>query len=330
MCKKRTYLVTGAAGFIGSHLSEALIAGGHKVIGIDNFDPYYAPALKRQNLAELTDQAGFVFLEGDIRDQEILDHCFKAHGPEVIVHLAARPGVRGSVAEPLLYTNVNVMGTVNLLSKAAEQGVGRFIFGSSSSVYGADNEVPFSEDQRITMPISPYAASKVAGEAYCHSFHHLYDLPVVCLRFFTVFGPRQRPDLAMNKFARLILAGQPIPVYGDGSASRDFTYVGDIVRGIVAAAEHPDLASPDTFEAINLGSDEPITVLEMVAAIEEAVGHQAQVDWQPLSPGDVPRTWADVRKAKTLLNWQPQVSLEDGLSAFADWYRQRAEVNGVE
>jgi UDP-glucuronate 4-epimerase len=219
---------------------------------------------------------------------------------------------------------------VNLLSKAAEEGVARFVFGSSSSVYGADNEVPFSEDQRITMPISPYAASKVAGEAYCHSFHHLYDLPVVCLRFFTVFGPRQRPDLAMNKFIRLILADQPIPVYGDGSASRDFTYVGDIVRGIMAAAEHPDLASPDTFETINLGSDEPITVLEMVAAIEDVIGRQAQIDWQPLSPGDVPRTWANVRKAKTLLNWQPQVSIQEGLSAFADWYRQQADANGVE
>ena len=319
MASKKTCLVTGAAGFIASHLSEALIAEGYEVVGIDNFDPYYDAAVKHRNLGALQQQPGFSFIEGDIRSAEFLGECFHRHRPDIVFHLAARAGVRGSVAEPIVYTDINVMGTVNLLTAAAAEGIERFIFGSSSSVYGAANEVPFSEDQPITRPISPYAASKVAGEAYCYAFHHLYELPMVCLRFFTVYGPRQRPDLAINKFTRLMLAGEPIPVYGDGSASRDYTYVGDIVRGVLAAADRPHLAAPDTFEVINLGSDRPITVLELVEAIEHVVGSKARIAWQPLSPGDVPRTWASIAKAKRVLNWEPGTDLLEGLHAFADW-----------
>jgi len=326
MAEERTYLVTGAAGFIGSHLSEGLLEAGHRVVGIDCFDPYYDPLLKRANAAGLREHPNFTLVEGDIRDTDTLSMCFQKHKINVVAHLAARAGVRSSVEDPLFYTQNNVFGTVNLLQAAVERGVERFVFGSSSSVYGATNEVPFSEDQRIMTPASPYAASKVAGEAYCYSYNHLYDLPVVCLRFFTVFGPRQRPDLAINKFTRLMLADKPLPVYGDGSASRDFTYVGDIVRGIMAAGELPELASPDTFEVINLGSDTPFTVMDIVRALELLLGIKAKIEWQPLCPGDVPRTWANIDKARRVLDWEPKTKMADGLRAFIQWCRQQ---NGV-
>lgn len=326
MSSERGYLVTGAAGFIGSHLCEALLEAGHRVVGIDCFDSYYDPKIKRSNVATLREHERFTLIEGDIRNADMLETCFKKHKSDVVVHLAARAGVRNSVEDPLYCTENNVSGTVTLLQAAVERGIERFVFGSSSSVYGATNQVPFSEDQDISRPVSPYAASKVAGEAYCYSYHHLYDLPVVCLRFFTVFGPRQRPDLAINKFSQLMLAGKPLPVYGDGSASRDFTYVGDIVRGIMAAGETAELASPQTFEVINLGSDTPYTVMNLVQALELLLGIQATIDWQPPCPGDVPITWANIEKARRVLGWEPKTTLADGLRAFAQWCREQ---NGI-
>lgn len=313
----KTIVVTGAAGFIGSHVSEALTARGDRVIGLDNFDPYYDPAIKRRNVGELEQSDLFRLIEGDIRDAAAVEEAF-AEGADGVIHLAARAGVRPSIEQPLEYASTNVDGTVNMLEAARIHEVDRFIFGSSSSVYGAASEVPFSEEQRIDEPISPYAATKVAGEALCYTWHHLYDLPMVMLRFFTVFGPRQRPDLAINKFVRLLEAGEPIPQFGDGSSSRDYTYVADIARGIIAA-----LDSSYDFEIINLGSSSPIRLDEMIAAVGEAVGVEPEVNVLENQPGDVPRTYADVSRAKRLLGWEPEWTLAEGLREFVAWYRRR-------
>ncbi len=315
---RRTILVTGAAGFIGSHLSEALVDRGDRVIGLDNFDPYYDPAIKRENVAELLDSELFELIEGDIRDAETVGEAFNRHALNGVIHLAARAGVRPSIADPLDYVTTNVEGTVALLEAARVHDVERFIFGSSSSVYGAANQVPFSEDQRIDRPISPYAATKVAGEAHCYTHHHLYDLPIVVLRFFTVYGPRQRPDLAINKFVRLLEGGEPIPQYGDGSSSRDYTYVDDIVRGILAAYD-----SKLQWEIINLGSSSPIRLDEMIQAVADAVGVEPEIHVMEDQPGDVPRTYASVDRAGSLLDWSPQWTLAEGLEEFVRWYRAR-------
>jgi len=311
-------LVTGAAGFIGSHVSEALVARGDTVIGLDNFDPYYDPTLKRDNLAELELSDGFELIEGDIRDEEVVGRIFADAGVRAVIHLAAKAGVRPSIQDPLAYAKANVEGTVVLLEAAREAQVERFIFGSSSSVYGAANEVPFSEDQRVDRPVSPYAASKVAAEAFCHTYHHLYAIPMVCLRFFTVYGPRQRPDLAINKFVRLLLVGEPIPQFGDGSSSRDYTYIEDIVRGVLAAYD-----SDLQYEIINLGSSSPIRLDEMIAAVAEAVRVEPEIEQLPEQPGDVPRTYANVDKAKELLGWEPEWTLAQGLREFVAWYKER-------
>ncbi len=314
----RPTLVTGAAGFIGSRVSEALVARGERVIGLDNFDPYYDPALKRDNVAELEASDGFELVEGDICDGELVRSIFADGDVRAVIHLAAKAGVRPSIQDPLAYAKANVEGTVVLLEAAREAQVERFIFGSSSSVYGAANEVPFGEDQRIDRPVSPYAASKVAGEAFCHTYHHLYDMPMVCLRFFTVYGPRQRPDLAISKFVRLLLAGEPIPRFGDGSSSRDYTYIEDIVRGVLAAYD-----SDLQYEIINLGSSSPIRLDEMIAAVGEAVGVAPVIEQLPDQPGDVPRTYANVTKARELLGWEPEWTLAEGLREFVAWYKDR-------
>lgn len=309
-------LVTGAAGFIGSHLSEALVARGDCVVGIDNLDPYYDPAIKRRNVAGLLAGERFTLIEGDICDPEALQAAFAAGDVIGVIHLAAKAGVRPSIEQPVAYARANVEGTTALLEAARVHGVKRFIFGSSSSVYGAANQVPFSEDQRIDRPISPYAATKVAGEALCSTWHHLYGIPMVLLRFFTVYGPRQRPDLAINKFVRLLEAGEPIPQFGDGSSSRDYTYVADIVRGIIAAWD-----SDLQFEIVNLGSSSPIRLDEMIAAVGAAVGVEPAVQVLDNQPGDVPRTFASVERARELLGWEPAWSLADGLREFVAWYR---------
>ena len=310
-------LVTGGAGFIGSHLCEALVARGDAVTVLDSFDSFYDPAVKRKNVAPLL--AKLTLIEGDICEPKDVARAFETFGagPEVVIHLAARAGVRPSIEEPTLYSHVNVTGTTAMLEASRQRGVKRFVFGSSSSVYGARSKAPVSEDDRIDRPVSPYAATKVAGELLCATYRSLYPMEIVALRFFTVFGPRQRPDLAIAKFARLLGAGKPLPFFGDGNSARDYTFVSDIVRGVIAAADH---AWP-TFEAVNLGGAHPATLRELVAGIEAALGVKAVLDRQPDQPGDVPLTAADTRKAKALLGWEPQVPLLEGLKTYAAWLK---------
>ena len=309
-------LITGAAGFIGSHLSERLLADGWAVVGIDNFDDFYDPQIKRRNISECRKNTNFQLIEADIRDGDAMG---KAAGEDVqiIVHLAAMAGVRPSIAQPLLYADVNINGTMVLLELAKKHGIDKFIFGSSSSVYGNNKKVPFSEDDNVDFPISPYAATKKAGELICHTYHHLCSMSITCLRFFTVYGPRQRPDLAIHKFAKLIEQDKPIPVYGDGSMMRDFTYIDDIVNGIVAA-----MGRCDGFNIYNLGESEPITVNDLIAEIEKALGKKAVKQFQPPQPGDVERTYADVTKAIKELAYQPSTSIRAGLKQFAAWLRK--------
>jgi len=311
-------LVTGGAGFIGSHVAEALLARGERVVALDNFDPFYAREVKARNLRGALGHERYRFIEGDIRDAELVADTLKGERITRLVHLAAKAGVRPSLLDPQAYLSANVEGTLALLEAARRHEVRKFVFGSSSSVYGAASEVPFREDQDITRPISPYAASKVAGEAYCYAFHHLYSIPMVVLRFFTVYGPRQRPDLAINKFARLLAAGEPVTMYGDGTSSRDYTFIADIVAGILAA-----LDSDLQFEIINLGSSSPVRLTDLIEAVGEALRAPVRINREPMQPGDVPRTYACVDKAKRLLGWQPTTSLEEGLKRYLTWMREQ-------
>lgn len=309
-------LVTGGAGFIGSHLVESLLARGQSVTVVDDFNDFYDPAVKQRNVAGFRDKVRLV--ETDIRDQRRLRDVFSEAGFDAIVHLAARAGVRPSIAQPLLYTEVNIAGTQNLLELAREFGVRKFIFASSSSVYGVNQKVPFNEDDPIFKPISPYAATKLAGEALCHVYHHLYDLDIACLRFFTVYGPRQRPDLVIHKFTRAIFHGKPIELYGDGTSQRDYTYIDDILQGVLACLERRF-----GFEVINLGEARTVQLLELVGLIEEALGQKAELRQMPNQPGDVPMTNADITKAQKLLGYDPQVSIEDGIPKFVEWFRKQ-------
>lgn len=308
-------IVTGAAGFIGSHLTERLLDEGHQVVGVDCFiDNTYDPAVKRRNIAAAATHPAFRLIESDIRDQAAMMNHFNDFRPEAVIHLAALAGVRPSVEQAARFSDINVTGTVHLLEAAVKFGVKRFLFGSSSSVYGNNAKVPFSESDPVDQPISPYAATKRAGELLCHTYWHVHKLPVSCLRFFTVFGPRQRPDLAIHKFMRLIAAGKPIPVFGDGSTSRDYTFVADIVQGITLA-----LARCENFDILNLGSKRPVTLANLIAAIENTVGTQAKIDRQPMQSGDVERTFADVAHSHAALGYEPRTSLEEGLAAQWKW-----------
>jgi UDP-glucuronate 4-epimerase len=321
-------LVTGGAGFIGSHLCERLVSSGNQVVAVDNFDPFYSPAVKRHNLAGLQEQPAFTLVEADIRDPERMHAALADAGAQqidVIVHLAARAGVRPSIEEPLLYSQVNLDGTVAVLELARALGVQRFVFGSSSSVYGNNPKVPFSERDAVDHPISPYAATKRAGELLCHTYHHLYRLSTVCLRFFTVYGPRQRPDLAIHKFARLMAAGEPIPVFGDGSTERDYTYIDDILQGVVGAIERTDGSEP-LFEIVNLGESRTTTLSRLVELLAEALQVAPQIRRLPLQPGDVQRTFADVSRARELLGYAPTTPVEDGIPRFVEWFRENADV----
>ncbi|MBE2213782.1 MAG: GDP-mannose 4,6-dehydratase [Opitutaceae bacterium] len=311
------FLLTGAAGFIGSHLVERLLAGGHRVIGIDCFDSFYPRAVKERNIAGPRAHPHFELWEIDLRDNGALSAAIDRAGVrlDAIVHLAAKAGVRPSMADPVGYQEVNVAGTQNLLELARRLRVPQFVFGSSSSVYGISPNVPWREDDTVLRPISPYASNKVSAELMGHVYSHLHGIRFVALRFFTVYGPRQRPDLAIHKFARLIRAGQPVPFFGDGSTRRDYTFVSDIVDGIVAALGYTRSA----YEVINLGHNEPVSLAELVRELESALGRRAILDRQPEQPGDVPQTWADLTKARELLGYQPRVPLRDGLRAFVDW-----------
>lgn len=312
---KATVLVTGAAGFIGSNLAEALIADGFEVVGIDNFDPFYARSWKEQNVRAVG--SGLKLEEADITDGPAVRRIVDRVKPAALVHLAAMAGVRPSIERPAEYAHVNVEGTINLLQAAVENKVSKFLFASSSSVYGNHSKVPFSEADPVFEPISPYAASKRAGELICYTYWHLYRLPIFCLRFFTVYGPRQRPDLAIHKFTRLISAGQPIPVFGDGSMSRDYTYVEDTVAGILAALERCD-----RYRIYNLGGSNPVTLSRLIEELEQAIGKKAIIDRRPTQPGDVERTYADLTRSAAELGYRPRVTISDGLRRFAAWFRE--------
>lgn len=316
-----TCLVTGAAGFIGSHLVERLLADGHRVVGVDNFDPFYPRAVKERNLAAVRGHPRFALWELDLRDGAALAAAVERDGArfDAIVHLAAKAGVRPSMADPVGYQEVNVAGTQNLLELARERGVPQFVFGSSSSVYGISPNVPWREDDTVLRPISPYASNKVSGELMGHVYAHLHDIRFIALRFFTVYGPRQRPDLAIHKFARLMLAGKPLPFFGDGTTRRDYTYVSDIVEGIVAALAYQG----SDYEVVNLGDNHPVSLAELVGELETALGRRALLDRQPEQPGDVPQTWADLTKARELLGYAPRVGLREGLRRFAEWLAEQ-------
>ncbi|MCH7702617.1 MAG: GDP-mannose 4,6-dehydratase [Planctomycetes bacterium] len=315
-----TILVTGGAGFIGSHLCEALLQREHKVVALDSFDDFYEPAVKRTNLAKCEGKDDFSLVEGDIRDADTVNTVLHEHGVDVIVHLAARAGVRPSIEQPVLYQDVNVGGTAVLLEAARLHGVRKFIFASSSSVYGNNKKVPFAESDNVDFPISPYAASKKAGELLCHTFHHLYGMDITCLRFFTVYGPRQRPDLAIHKFARLIEAAKPIPVFGDGTMMRDHTFIDDIVDGVLRAID-----KCAGFAIYNLGNSHPVSLADLITAIERALGKKATLDRQPPQPGDVDRTFADVSRARKELGYVPRTALADGLPRFVNWLRSSGQ-----
>jgi len=314
-------LITGAAGFIGSHLCERLLTDGWTVVGLDNFDDFYDPQIKRRNIAKCLKNKNFQLVEADIRDRHTCDKII-GDGIEIIVHLAARAGVRPSIAQPLLYADVNVNGTMVLLEAAKKHKTRKFIFVSSSSVYGNNKKVPFSEDDRIDFPISPYAATKKAGELICHTYHHLYNIPITCLRLFTVYGPRQRPDLAIHKFAKLIEQDKPIPVYGNGTMMRDFTYIDDIINGTVAAMQ-----KCNGVNIYNLGESRPIIVNDLITEIEKALGKKAIKEYLPPQPGDVERTYADVTKAVRELGYSPTTTIEEGLARFVEWLRQDRKKN---
>ena len=311
-------LVTGGAGFIGSHLVEALLGAEHEVVCVDNFDPFYDVAIKRGNIAHLLGRDDFVLAEVDIRDRTSMERVFADGRPELVIHLAAKAGVRPSLKEPLLYHEVNTGGILNLLELCRAHGVDRFVFGSTSSIYGVGSEVPFTETDRSDMPASPYAATKRAAEIHCFNYHHLYGLNVMALRFFTVYGPRQRPEMAIHKFVRMIDNGETIPLFGDGSSRRDYTYVSDIIDGVVRAIE-----SVRGFEIVNIGGAQTISLLGLVELIEKTMGRKASVEFLPEQPGDMEATWADVAKAERMLGYRPGVAIEDGIPLFVEWYREQ-------
>ncbi|HWQ91057.1 MAG TPA: SDR family NAD(P)-dependent oxidoreductase [Clostridia bacterium] len=311
------FLVTGGAGFIGSHVCEHLLKLGHAVWAFDELNSFYDPQLKRRNIRDIQALAKpFEFVHGDITDRAALDELFSSVRFDQVIHLAARAGVRPSLMEPALYQRVNVEGTVNLLEAARLNGVNKLTLASSSSVYGLNARVPFSESDPIFQAISPYAASKLACEALGHVYHHIYGLDIIMLRFFTVYGPRQRPDLAIHKFARLIRDGKPIPVYGDGSTARDYTFVTDILQGIDACTRHEF-----GYQVFNLGESQTVTLTRLIELLEAALGKKAVIERLPLQPGDVPITYANVSKAREMLNYQPTVKIDQGIPLFVEWLR---------
>jgi UDP-glucuronate 4-epimerase len=314
----KNLLVTGGAGFIGSHLVDRLLATDvARVTVVDDFNDFYNPTIKRDNIREHLKDSRYSISEVDIRDRAALEQVFERNNFDCIVHLAARAGVRPSLSEPQLYSETNINGTLNLLELARSHNVKQFVFGSSSSVYGINAHVPFSEDDPIRQTISPYAATKAAGELLCHTYSHLYRLRCVCLRFFTVYGPRQRPDLAIYKFAKLISQRKPIPVFGDGTTRRDYTYVDDIIGGVMAAIHY----DKTDYEIFNLGESQTVELRELISLLEKELDTHAIIDRQPPQPGDVPQTFADISKARAWLNYDPKTQIEEGLHRFVEWFR---------
>jgi UDP-glucuronate 4-epimerase len=315
-------LITGGAGFIGSHLADRRLARGDRVVVLDDFNDFYDPAAKRRNTAPHAGNPDYRLVEGDIRDRDLLARLFDEERFDAVLHLAARAGVRPSLSQPILYEEVNVVGTLALLEAAVASGKPRFLFASSSSVYGVNSKLPFSEDDPIDRPISPYAATKRGAELHVFAFHRVHGLDAVCLRFFTVYGPRQRPEMAIARFIRCLEEGRPVPFFGDGGSRRDYTYIDDIADGVEAA-----LMLPASFEIINLGGAHPVTLSDLVAAVEKATGRTAVLDRRPDQPGDVPATYADVTKAERLLGFKARVSLEEGLRRSVEWYRKESRAS---
>ena len=314
----KSILITGGAGFIGSQLVDRLLATGEPQITIvDDFNDFYDPAIKTENVRLQLENPNYHLFKIDIRDRAALGEVFDSARFDCIVHLAARAGVRPSLQQPLLYSETNITGTLNLLELARTHNIKQFVFGSSSSVYGINAKVPFGEDDPIRQPISPYAATKAAGELLCHTYSHLYGMRCVCLRFFTVYGPRQRPDLAIHKFARLITEGKSIPVFGDGTTRRDYTYIDDIIAGVLAAINY----EASNYEVINLGESRTVELRELISLLEKVLEAEAKIDRQPLQPGDVPQTFADITKARRLLGYDPQTQIEEGIKKFVEWFR---------
>lgn len=318
-----TYLITGAAGFIGSHLAEALLKMGHLVVGLDNFHNFYSRSLKEGNVRDVENTAksvgsNFAFVEGDVRNADTIEKLFSKNKIDAVFHLAALAGVRPSIDNPIAYWDVNCTGTATVLEGMKQHGIKNLVFASSSSIYGNSPTVPFHEDMFVGHPISPYAATKRAGELLCYNYSHLYGIHTACIRFFTVYGPRQRPDLAIHKFSRLMTEGKPIPVFGDGSTSRDYTYVSDIVDGVIRAL---DYTKNHPYEIINLGESNTITLSELIVLLEKNLGVKAIIDRKSMQPGDVERTWADVSRAREKLGYSPKIGKEEGIAKFVEWFK---------
>lgn len=319
-----TYFITGGAGFIGSTLSEKLLKQGNKVIVIDNFCDFYNPKIKENNVKKLLENEKFKLYKADIRDRQAIKKIFNENKIDVVMHLAAMAGVRPSIENPVLYQEVNCLGTQNILEEMKLHNIKNGVFASSSSVYGNCKEVPFKENMIVDFAISPYAATKKANEVMAHVYHKLYNMNIIMLRFFTVYGPKQRPDLAINKFTRLMLENQEIPMFGDGTTSRDYTYVDDIVNGIIKSCEYT-MNNKEVYEILNIGNSSPTSLKEMINTIAKTLNVEPKIKQLPMQPGDVERTYADIYKAKNLLGYEPKTSFEEGIKKFVDWYKENKE-----
>lgn len=315
-----TFMVTGSSGFIGSHVVDRLLGKGENVTGIDNFDPFYDASIKKKNMEHNLSDQNFTFYHADIREKSEMENILKNNEIDTIIHLAARAGVRPSIQDPLLYQDVNIRGTMNLLELSKDYDIKNFVFGSSSSVYGINEKIPFGEEDPVDKAISPYAATKKACETFCYTYHHLYGIPITSLRFFTVYGPRQRPEMAIHKFTRSIDEGKVIEMFGDGKSRRDYTYISDIVNGIMAAAD-----KKLGYEIINLGNSNVVELRYLIQLIEENLGKSAIIKKMPDQPGDVPVTFADISKAQKLLGYEPGVRIEEGIENFVKWYKGVAQ-----
>ncbi|MFR5766188.1 MAG: SDR family NAD(P)-dependent oxidoreductase [Clostridia bacterium] len=321
----KTYLITGGAGFIGSSLSERLIKEGNRVVAIDNFCDFYNPTIKENNVKELIKNSNFKLYRNDIRDRQSVKKIFEENNIDIVMHLAAMAGVRPSIENPVLYQEVNCMGTQNILEEMKAHNVKNLVMASSSSVYGNCKEVPFKENMIVDFAISPYAATKKANEVMTHVYHKLFDMNVIMLRFFTVYGPKQRPDLAINKFTRLMLEDKEIPMFGDGTTSRDYTYIDDIVDGIIRSCNYVE-NNNDVYEILNLGNSSPVSLKEMINTIGQAIGVEPKIKQLPMQPGDVDRTFADISKAKKLIGYNPKTSFKEGIERFIKWYKENIKL----
>ena len=320
-----TYFITGGAGFIGSSLTKKLLENGKKVVTIDNFCDFYNPKIKENNIKEFEENQNYKIYRADIRDRQAIKKIFDENEIDIVMHLAAMAGVRPSIENPILYQEVNCMGTQNILEEMKSHNIKNLVMASSSSVYGNCKEVPFREDMVVDFAISPYAATKKANEVMTHVYHKLFDMNVIMLRFFTVYGPKQRPDLAINKFTRLMLEDKEIPMFGDGTTSRDYTYIDDIVDGIQRSCEYC-MNNKDVYEILNIGNSSPVSLREMIQTIGKALNKEPKIKQLPMQPGDVDRTYADISKAKKLIGYEPKVSFEQGIKNFVEWYKENKEL----